>query len=49
MELSLHIEMAHSLDTDLFLLVLRRFIARRGQLQEFCSEEVTSQSENMSA
>lgn len=33
-----HIEVAHSLDTDSFLLALRRFIARRGQVKEIRSD-----------
>ena len=40
---AVHIEVAHSLDTDSFLLALRRFIARRGQV-----EEIRSQAENAS-
>ena len=35
---AVHIEIAHSLDTDLFLLALRRFIARRGQVREIYSD-----------
>ena len=37
-----HIEVAHSLDTDSFILALRRFIARRGQVQEIRSYSGTN-------
>ena len=35
---AVHIEVAHSFDIDSFLLVLRRFIARRGQVKEIVSD-----------
>ena len=42
--------MAHSLHTASFLLALRRFIARRGQVKEMCSDNggPTLQVESMS-
>ena len=39
---AVHIEVAHSLDTDSFLLALRRFIARRGQVQKIRSDNRTN-------
>ena len=39
---SVHIEVAHSLDTDSFLMALRRFIARRGQVKEIRSDNGTN-------
>ncbi|XP_029181296.2 uncharacterized protein LOC114948988 [Acropora millepora] len=35
---AVHLEIAHSLSTDSFLLALRRFIARRGQVKEINSD-----------
>ena len=39
---AVHIEVVHSLDTDSFLLALRRFIARRGQVEEIRSDNGTN-------
>ena len=39
---AVHIAIAHSLDTDSFLLALRRFIARSGQVQELRSDNGTN-------
>ena len=39
---AVHIEVSHSLDTDSFLLALRRFIARRGQVKEIRSDNSTN-------
>ena len=41
---AVHIEVLHSLDTDSFLLALRRFIARRGQVKEIRSDNGTNLS-----
>lgn len=38
----MHIKVAFSLDTDFFLLALRRFIARRGQVKDICSDNGTN-------
>ena len=35
---AIHIEVAHSLDTDSFLLTLRKFIGRRGNIQQMRSD-----------
>ena len=37
-----HIEVAHSLETDSFVMALRRFIARRGQVKEIRSDNGTN-------
>lgn len=37
-----HLEIAHSLDTDSFIMALRRFIARRGQVQIMYSDNGTN-------
>ena len=39
---AVHIEVAHSLETDSFLMALRRFIARRGQVKEIRSDNGTN-------
>ena len=39
---ALHIEVAHSLETDSFLHALRRFIARRGPVREIRSDNATN-------
>ena len=39
---AVHIEIAYSLDTDWFLLALRRFIARRGQVEVIHSDNGTN-------
>jgi len=39
---AVHIEVAHSLDTDSFLLALRRFIPRRGQVKQIWSDNGTN-------
>ena len=39
---AVHLEMSHSLDTDSFIFALRRFIARRGQVEEICSDNGTN-------
>lgn len=41
-ERAIHIEVASSLDTDSFINALRRFIARRGQVLEFRSDNGTN-------
>ena len=37
-----HIEVSHSLDTHSFLLALTRFIVRRGQVKDICSDNGTN-------
>ena len=39
---AVHLEISHSLDTDSFILALRRFIARRGQVKEIRSDNGTN-------
>ena len=39
---AVHLEVAHSLDTDSFLMALRRFIARRGQVKIIRSDNATN-------
>lgn len=39
---AVHLEVAHSLDTDSFLVALRRFIARRGQVKIIRSDNATN-------
>lgn len=39
---AVHIEVAASSDTDSFINALRRFIARRGQVKELCSDNGTN-------
>lgn len=39
---AVHIELASSLDTDLCINALRRFIARRGQVEEIRSDNGTN-------
>lgn len=39
---AVHLEIAYSLDTDSFLMTLRRFIARRGQVKEIRSDNATN-------
>lgn len=39
---AVHIEVAASLETDSFINTLRRFIARRGQVKELCSDNGTN-------
>lgn len=39
---AVHIEVSHSLDTDSFILALRRFLARRGQVKEIRSDNGTN-------
>ena len=39
---AVHIEISHSLDTDSFILALRRFLARRGQVKEIRSDNGTN-------
>ena len=39
---SVHIEVAHSLETDSFLQALRRFISRRGPIRELRSDQGTN-------
>ena len=39
---AVHLEVAASLDTDSYIKALRRFIARRGQVQRICSDNGTN-------
>ena len=39
---AVHLEVAHSLDTDSFLMALRRFIPRRGQVKIIRSDNTTN-------
>ena len=39
---AVHLEVAHSLDNDSFLMALRRFIARRGQVKIIRSDNATN-------
>jgi len=39
---AIHIEISHSLETDSFLLALRRFVARRGQVKEIRTDNGTN-------
>ena len=39
---AVHIEVAYSLDTDSFLMALRRFVARQGQVKEIRSDNRTN-------
>ena len=39
---AVHIEVAHSMETDSFLMALRRFMARRGQVKEIRSKNGTN-------
>ena len=38
----IHIQVAHSLETDSFLQALRRFISRRGPVRELRSDQGTN-------
>ena len=42
---AVHLEISHSLDTDSFVLALRRFIARRAQVKEIRSENCSNSGE----
>ena len=39
---AVHLEISYTLDTDSFMLALRRFIARRGQVKEIRSDHGTN-------
>ena len=39
---AVHLEISHTLDTDPFILALRRFIARSGQVKEIRSDNGTN-------